>query len=162
MSLFSSTEFWLWVALIALIALVWWKGRVGIFAGLDAKVEKIRQAIAEAESLKNEAERTLAEYKRKQREAMAEAERIVNHAKHEAEEIREQQLANLKETLARREQLAMERVAQAEANAVRAVQAGAVDAAIAATAELVRSKLDEERAAALIDSSIEEVGRRLH
>lgn len=162
MSLFSSTEFWLWIALVALIALVVWKGRVGILAGLDVKVERIRLAIAEAESLKAEAEKTLAEYKRKQRDALAEAERIVAHAKHEAEEIREQQLAQLKETLARREQLAMERVAQAEANAVRAVQAGAVDAAIAATAELVRSRMDQERASALIDSSIEEVGRRLN
>ncbi len=162
MSLFSDTNFWLWIALIGLIALIWWKGRAGIAAGLDAKVEKIRQAIDEAESLKEEAEKTLAEYKRKQRDALAEAERIVAHAKREAEEIRQQHLADLKVQLARREQLAMDRVAQAEANALRAVRAGAVDAAIAATAELVRGKLDDKGAAALIDSSIDEVGRRLN
>ncbi len=162
MSLFSDANFWLWIALVALIALIWWKGRAGIAAGLDAKVEKIRQAIDEAENLKSEAEKTLAEYKRKQRDALAEAERIVGHATREAEEIREQQLADLKVQLARREQLAMDRIAQAEANALRAVRAGAVDAAIAATAELVRSKLDDKAAGALIDSSIEEVGRRLN
>ncbi|MEQ8655621.1 MAG: F0F1 ATP synthase subunit B [Kiloniellales bacterium] len=162
MDLFGDTNFWLWVALVALIVLVWWKGGRGIVAGLDAKIQKVRQAIDEAESLKAEAERTLAEYKRKQRDALAEAERIVAHARNEAKEIREQQLVELKDTLARREQLAMDRIAQAEANALRAVQAGAVDAAVAATANLIRDKLDEGRSDALIDSSIEEVGRRLN
>lgn len=162
MDLFGDTNFWLWVALVALIVLVWWKGGRGIVAGLDAKIQKVRQAIDEAESLKAEAERTLAEYKRKQRDALAEAERIVAHARNEAKEIREQQLVELKDTLARREQLAMDRIAQAEVNALRAVQAGAVDAAIAATANLIRDKLDEGRSDALIDSSIEEVGRRLN
>lgn len=162
MDLFGDTNFWLWVALVALIVLVWWKGGRGIVAGLDAKIQKVRQAIDEAESLKAEAERTLAEYKRKQRDALAEAERIVAHARNEAKEIREQQLVELKDTLARREQLAMDRIAQAEVNALRAVQSGAVDAAIAATANLIRDKLDEGRSDALIDSSIEEVGRRLN
>ncbi len=162
MSLFGDTNFWLWIALVALIALIWWKGGRGILAGLDAKIQKVRQAIDEAESLKGEAERTLAEYKRKQRDALAEAERIVNHAKNEAKEIREQQLAEIKITLERREQLAMERIAQAEANALRAVQAGAVDAAVAATADLIRDKLDKKRSDALVTASIEEVGRRLN
>lgn len=161
MSLLDDPNFYLWIALIVLIALIWWKGWKGIAAGLDGKVEKIRLAIEEAENLKAEAERTLAEYKRKQRDAMAEAERIVAHAKREAEEIREQQLADLKVALQRREQLAMDRLAQAEANAVRAVRAGAVDAAIQATADILRSKLDDRHAAQLINSSIEEVGRRI-
>ncbi len=162
MDLFGDTNFWLWIALVALIVLIWWKGGRGIVAGLDSKIQKVRQAIDEAESLKAEAERTLAEYKRKQRDAMAEAERIVAHARREAEEIREQQLAALKVSLERREQLAMDRIAQAEANALRSVQAGAVDAAIAASAHLIREKLDEGRSDALIDASIQEVGRRLN
>ncbi len=162
MDLFGDTNFWLWVALVALIALIWWKGGRGILAGLDSKIQKVRQAIDEAESLKAEAERTLAEYKRKQRDALAEAERIVGHAQSEAKELREQQMVALKDTMARREQLAMDRIAQAEANALRSVQSGAVDAAIAASADLIRSKLDEGRSDALIDSSIEEVGRRLN
>ncbi|GAB5469936.1 MAG: F0F1 ATP synthase subunit B [Rhodospirillales bacterium] len=162
MSLFASTNFWLWVALIALFALIWWKGRAAIAAGLDAKVEKIREAISEAESLKAEAERTLAEYKRKQRDALAEAERIVAHAQREAEEISKQQMEELKVSLQRREQVAMERIAQAEANAIRAVRAGAVDAAIVATESLLREKLSKAGATRLIDSSIEEVGQRLN
>ncbi|MEO1191174.1 MAG: F0F1 ATP synthase subunit B [Pseudomonadota bacterium] len=162
MSLFGSTDFWLWIALVALVALIWWKGRGAIVAGIDKKIEKVRQAIAEAESLKAEAERTLAEYKRKQRDAMAEAERIVAHAKTEAQEIAEQQKAELEAALQRREQVAMERIAQAEANAIRAVRAGAVEAAIAATAVLVSDKLDAGSSAKLLDSGIEEVGRRLN
>ncbi len=162
MDLFGDTNFWLWVALVALIVLIWWKGGRGILGGLDAKIQKIRQAIDEAETLKADAERTLTEYKRKQRDGLAEAERILAHAKNEAKEIHEQQLVGLQETLKRREQLAMDRIAQAEANALRAVQAGAVDAAIAASASLIRDKLDDSRSDALIDSSIEEVGRRLN
>ena len=158
----NDPNLYLWIALIALIALIVWKGGSGIVAGLDAKVQKIRQAIDEAEALKAEAEKTLAEYKRRQRDALAEAERIVAHAKTEAEETRSQQLAELQISLKRREQLAMDRIAQAEANALRAVQAGAIDAAIAASIDLIRAKLDEARSGAMIDTSIDEVSRRLN
>ncbi|MBC6404636.1 MAG: F0F1 ATP synthase subunit B [Rhodospirillales bacterium] len=158
----NDPNLYLWIALIVLIALIVWKGGSGIVAGLDAKVQKIRQAIDEAEALKVEAEKTLAEYKRKQRDALAEAERIVAHAKTKAEEIRSQQLAELKISLERREQLAMDRIAQAEANALRAVQSGAVDAAIAASIDLIRAKLNEARSGAMIDASIDEISRHLN
>ncbi|MBC6417032.1 MAG: hypothetical protein GDA47_04380, partial [Rhodospirillales bacterium] len=45
---------------------------------------------------------------------------------------------------------------------LRAVQAGAVDAAIAASSDLIRAKLDKTRAGAMIDASIDEVSRRLN
>jgi len=157
-----STETWLWLALIALIALIVWKGLKPITAGLDAKAEKIRQTIDEAENLRADAEKTLAEYKRKQRDALSEAEHIVEHAKSEAKQMADQQMKELEVSLARREQQAMDKIAQAEAAALRSVKDHAVDAAIAATSSLIQQKLSGEKAGAMIDDSIREVSQRLN
>ena len=56
--------------------------------------------------------------------------------------------------LERRQRLAEERIAQAEAKAAAEIRAEAVDVAIAAARRVIRSDLDEGRGAALIDSAI--------
>src|SRR3546814_14248082 len=86
--------------------------------GLDARAERIRAELDEAQRLREEAQKALAEYKRKQRDAAKEAEDLLANAKHEAELLRRQAAEDLKETLARREKAAIEKIAQAETQAL--------------------------------------------
>lgn len=162
MAIFQTSEFWLAVALVIFLALVLWKGLRPMLAGLDKRGERIRSAIEEAEQLRDEAEKTLADYKKRQREALSEAEHIMDHARAEAKRIADQAAKDLEAALARREQLAMEKIAQAEQSALMSVRGQAVDVAIAATAELLRKNLDEERSARLIDQGLSEVAAKLN
>ena len=57
---------------------------------------------------------------------------------------------------------ALEKIAQAEAQALAEVRREAVDVATAATTRLIAKVLDDSKASALIDQSIAEVNRRLH
>src|SRR3546814_7760908 len=91
-----------------------WKARQPVLDGLDARAERIRAELDEAQRLREEAQKALAEYKRKQRDAAKEAEDLLANAKHEAELLRRQAAEDLKETLARREKAAIEKIAQAE------------------------------------------------
>jgi len=50
----------------------------------------------------------------------------------------------------------------AEARAITEVRNRAVSVAIAAAAEVLRERIGEDRAATLIDDSIDQVGKRLH
>ena len=61
----------------------------------------------------------------------------------------------------RREQAAVEKIAQSEAKAMADVRSRAVDIAIAATGKLLEEKLDAARADAIIDQSIADL-RKLH
>lgn len=162
MNIFATSEFWLAVALVIFLGLILWKGLRPMLAGLDKRAERIRSAIQEAEQLRDEAEKTLADYKKRQREALSEAEHIIQHAQAEAQRIAEQAARDLEAGLARREQLAMEKIAQAEQAALNSVRSQAVDVAIAATAELLRKNLDAERSAQLIDQGLSEVAANLN
>lgn len=160
--MFESETFWVAVALVIFLALCYKMGWKSAMAGLDARGDKIRKDIEDAQTLREEAQKALAEYKRKQRDAMAEAEEIIKHAKEEAQRLREQAQKDLEASLVRREQLAMEKIAQAEASAMAEVRDKAVDVAVAATEQLLRSNLDASQSGAIMDRAIGELSEKLH
>lgn len=155
-------SFWVAVAFFVFAALMVWKVRKPLVDSLDARAERIRAELDEAQRLREEAQRTLAEYKRKQRDATKEAEDVLASARHEAELLRRQAADDIKETLARREKAALEKIDQAEAQALQEVRAQAVDIAIAATAKLLSENVDPQRDQAMVDQAIKDLGRKLH
>src|SRR5271169_4293193 len=154
-------EFWLTIAVLIFIGIVWRPAKRLLIGGLDARATRIRQELDAARSLREEAERTLAAYQLKQREGVAEAEAIIAHAKAEAERIAAQAARNLEETLERRRRLAQERIAQEEAKALAEIRAVTVDVAISAARQVIVAELDENHGAALIDAAIAALPQQL-
>ena len=160
--MFSSPEFWVAVAFVICIVVVFRPLSRAAISALDARGERIRAEIEEAQVLREEAQALLAEYKRKQRDALKEAEDIIEHAKSEAVRLREQAEQDLQTALQRREQAAMDKIAQAEASALQEVREQAVDVALAATAKLIESNLDKERSNAMVEQAIRDLSEKLH
>jgi F-type H+-transporting ATPase subunit b len=133
---------------------VWKPAGRALTGGLDARAARIRGELDEARRLREEAERLVAEYRAKQQQALAEAEAIVAHATAEAERIAAQSARDLEQALERRQRMAEERIAQAEAKALAEVRAVAIDVAISAAREVIAAEIDTRRGAALIDQSI--------
>jgi F-type H+-transporting ATPase subunit b len=155
-------EFWVLVAAIIFVAVVWRPAKKGIVTTLDERSARIRGELDEAEKLRQEAERLLAEYQQKQRAAFDEAQAIVAHAKEEAARIAAQGARDLEAALERRRRLAEERIAQAEAKAVAEIRATAIDVAIAAARDIITGSLDDRTRAALIDASIQSLPQGLN
>ena len=65
-------------------------------------------------------------------------------------------------TLARRQQMAVDRIAQAEAAAVKEVREFAIDVAIATAGKVLEAQLAGEAGERLIDEAIEELPKKLH
>ena len=156
------TEVWLVVALLVLFAIAYRTAKKAIVGALDARSARIKTELDEAQRLREEAQSALAGFQRRQRDAMTEAEAIIAHAREDAERVRQQALADLEQLLKRREKLAMDRIAQAEANAAAEVRNIAVDVAIAASRQLIADSLDQKKAQALIDEAIADLPKRLH
>jgi F-type H+-transporting ATPase subunit b len=129
---------------------------------LDRRSLKIKSDLDEAQKLKDEAQALLAEYQRKQRDAMREAEEIISNAKALAQRQIKDSGKKLEENLARREKASLEKIAQAEAQALAEVRREAVDVATAAAGQIIRSQIDGVRGGALIDQAIAEVEKKLH
>jgi F-type H+-transporting ATPase subunit b len=160
--LFGDAEFWVLLAVVIFLIIVWKPGKRAVIGALDARAERIRQELEAAHNLREEAQRVLAAYQKRQQEGAAEAQSIIAHAKEEAERIATQSLRDLEEALRRRQVLAQERIAQEEAKALAEIRSIAVDVAISAARQVIAASLDERRGAAMIDDAIAALPRQLH
>ena len=161
MGFLHESEFWVLVAAIVFVALVGRRVFGALSGGLDARAARIRGELDEARRLREEAEQLVAEYRAKQQQAAADAEAIVAHAKTEAERIAAQSARDLELALERRQRMAEERIAQAEAKALDEVRSAAIDVAIAAAREVIAAEFDERRGSALLDEAIVALPQRL-
>jgi F-type H+-transporting ATPase subunit b len=161
MHLFANPEFWVAVAGLVFVGVVWKPLRKSLVGGLDSRAERIRNELDEARRLREEAEQLIAQYRKKEQEAAQEAQAIVAHAQAEAERIAAQAERDLEQSLARRQRLAEERIEQAQAKAVEEFRAVAVDVAVAAAQRVIAAEVDGRRGLALIDSAIAALPQRL-
>ena len=160
--LFSNPEVWVAVAFFIFAGIVLKLGYGRIVGGLDARAERIKNELDEARSLREEAQALLASYQRKQRDALKEAEGIVEHAKEEAARASAEAEAKLQETIKRRTEMAVDKISQAEAQALQDVRNTAVDVAVEAARSLIEKNLDEKKAASLVEDSIADIENKLH
>lgn len=161
--MFQDPTFWVAVAFVLLLGvLLYFKVHRALLGKLDERAARIKAQLDEAQTLREQAQKTLADYQRKQRDAITETEQIIEHAKEEAGRMRAEAEAELERALARRAQQAEEKIAQAEAAALKEVRNQAVDIAMAAAAKLLAEEVKPAKAKALIDESIEELSEKLN
>ncbi len=159
--LLADAEFWVLLAVIIFAAAVWKPARRAVIGNLDDRAARIGAELDEARKLRDDAAQLLAEYRGKEAEAAAQAQQIIAHAREEAERVAAQSVRNLEAALARRQLLAEERIAQAEARALAEIRAVAVDAAIAAARQVISAEIDEARGGALLDAAIAALPQQL-
>ena len=162
MAAMQTPEFWVAIGFILFVLAVSKKGWTAIKTGLDTRADRIRTSLDDATRLREEAQHLLAEYQRKQRDAAKEIDGLLAAARAEAERSTTNAQAALEASVKRREQLAIDKIAQAEADAIQAVRNTAVDVAIAATRKLLTDKMDQAAATGLVDKAIAELPQRLH
>ena len=129
------------IAFVIFIVLVAWKGTKKLTAGLDQRAEAIRKQLDETQNLREEAQAALASYQRQQRDALAEADQIIAQAKVDAERLKVQAETVLTATIKRREEQAVERIAQAEATAIKDVRDQAIELAIGVATKIITEKM---------------------
>ncbi|HEV3241783.1 MAG TPA: F0F1 ATP synthase subunit B [Methyloceanibacter sp.] len=163
MEFVTEPEFWVAVSFFIFVGVVLYFGaHKKIATALDARAALITRELEEARRLREEAEKVLADYRRKEGEAANEAEGIIALATKEAEMLAAETRKSVKEHFDRRMKLAEEKIARAEADAVREVRSVAIDAAVAAAQSLIAEKLTPDRAEKLVTESIDSLKSKLN
>ncbi|NNE56925.1 MAG: F0F1 ATP synthase subunit B [Hellea sp.] len=161
--LYLDPSFWVAVCVVMFLALLFWKGaHKALGSALDARADKITNELDEARRLREEAQALLASYQRKQKEAEEQAEGIVQQARKDAENMAARLRTELKERLERRAAQAEAKIANAEAQALAEVRAKAADLAIAASEEILKSKLTASDHSKLVKDGIAGIGKALN
>lgn len=151
---------WVSIAMLAFIAiLLWRKVPALITAGLDKQIAAIRQRLDEAKQLRAEAEALRDEYARKLADVSAQTGDIVAHAESEAAALIAKAEADAAELVRRRGKMAEDKIAAAERSALAEVRAKAADAATQAAAALIARNHGAEADKALVDKTIAGLGR---
>jgi F-type H+-transporting ATPase subunit b len=149
---------WVAVAMGVLIVIFIWKKVPGLIAGgLDAKIAEIRQQLDEAKNLRAEAETLRDEYAAKIKGAEKDAEAMMDNAQREADAIVEKAEADSKAMVARRKQMAEDKIAAAQRDAVEEVRSVAASAAAAASKALIAKEHSKASDKTLADELIDSI-----
>jgi F-type H+-transporting ATPase subunit b len=148
------------IAFVIFIVLVVWKGTKKLTAGLDQRSEAIRKQLDETQNLREEAQAALASYQRQQRDALAEADEIIAQAKVDAERLKVQAETVLTATIKRREEQAVERIAQAEATAIKDVRDQAIELAIGVATKIITEKMTKTVQNELVKDASEDLMKK--
>ncbi|KQO78848.1 F0F1 ATP synthase subunit B [Rhizobium sp. Leaf262] len=159
---FDATFFAL-VGLILFFVLIAYLKVPGMLASsLDERAGNIKEELAEAKRLREEAQHLLAEYQRKRKEAEADAANIIAAAEREAAALTAEAKLKTEEFVARRNALSEQKIKQAETDAIGAVRAAAVDLAIAASEKLIAEKTTASAKTKLFNAAVSDVKTRLN
>jgi F-type H+-transporting ATPase subunit b len=163
MAILSTPEFWVAVSFFLFLAgLVYLGVHKKLAAALDKRAALIAKELEEARHLREEAEKVLADYRRKQGDAVKEAQAIIDLAGKEAEILTAETRHSMAEHFERRMKLAEDKIDRAEAEALREVRSAAADAAVAAAQSVIAQELTPEAADKLLKQGIDALKGKLN
>jgi len=152
-----------WVAIAVLIVfalLAWKKVHHAVGKALDSKIALIRDQLAEAESLRKEAEALKAEYEKKAKSVDKDRKALMERAKQEVDAIVAKAKTDAEALIERRTRMAEDKIAAEERTAVEQLRAAAADAAAKAAARIIADRHDASSDAKLVDQAIKEIAGR--
>jgi len=146
--------------IVVIVVIIWKKVPAAIGRALDEKIKLIRDQLAEAADLREEAEALKKEYEKKSKSADKDAAALLERAKHEAEEIVAKAKTDAEALIERRTRMAEDKIAAEERSAIDQLRASAAEAATKAAARLIAERHDAASDGKLVDQAIKEIAAR--
>ncbi len=162
MDILKEAELWVAVGLVIFFAILV-VARVPRTAAkaLDERSAKIRDALADAERLRDEARVVLEGLTRRRAELETQAAAMISEAQVEAKRLEAEAKVKLEAQIARRSELADRRIALAETQAAAEVKAAAAELAAAAAERVLVVRTAGMTSDPLVDRAIADMGSRL-
>jgi F-type H+-transporting ATPase subunit b len=143
----------------AIVVLLMWKYAFpSVKKGMDARTERIRESLSSAEQAKEDAESVLEEYQRQLADARNEANRIIEEARQTADALRRDLIARAEADAADIRNRATADIDAAKDRAMDELRSQLTDLAIGLAERVVRSNIDRDSNARLVDEYISTIG----
>ena len=148
---------WGALSFLVLLVLIYKIGFPMIKKGMDARAEKIRSTLAEADGAKDEAQSVLDDYRRQLADAKNEAARIIEEARQAADKIRQDLRAKAEAEVAEIKSRAQDDIAASAARTMAELRGRVSLLAIELAEKVVEENLDRERNGRIVDRFIQEL-----
>ena len=159
--MFSDPQFWVAVSFILFIAAIFNPVRKMLISSLDTQINEIKTKIKESENLKNEAQKTLSELKRREAEVEKEIQKFKTDAENKITELKNLSSKKLSDQIDKKKILAENRIEQLLRDTNQNIKSYIVDVAIEATTDILKTSLSKDKKAELINDSINDLNRVL-
>ena len=155
--MFSDPQFWVFIAFIIFIGVIFNPVRKILSTGLDSKIQEIKDSINQAEKVKNDSQITLSEIKKRQNEVKETISLMNKETKDKIAIIEANARAKLKEQINKRNTLASTKIEQMTRDANIEIQQYITLTALSATVDILNKKLNDQEKQKLINQSINEL-----
>jgi F-type H+-transporting ATPase subunit b len=151
---------WGGISFTLLLLLMWKFALPGIKKGMEARTERIRADLDQADSAKSEAEQVLDQYRAQLADAKSEAARIIEESRQAADAIKRDQEQRLQTELAEMRTRAQADVEAAKSQAIGDLRNEVAQLAIRAAEIVVEKNLDSATQTQLVENYINQLATR--
>ena len=155
--MFSDPQFWVAVSFILFIAAIFNPVKKMLISSLDTQINEIKTNIEESENLKNEAQKTLSELKRREAEVEKEIQKFKTDAENKITELKNLSSKKLSDQIDKKKILAENRIEQLLRDTNQNIKSYIADVAIEATTDILKTSLSKDKKAELINDSINDL-----
>jgi F-type H+-transporting ATPase subunit b len=157
----SGTEIlWGTIAFVVLVILMWKFAFPSVQKAMQARTEKIRSNLDEAEQIRTEAQQILDDYQSQLADARNESNRIIEEARQAAEQVRQEMVRRADEEVAELRRRNTDDLRAAQERVLSQLQVSVRGLAIELAEKVVAANLDRDRNLQLVDQFIAELNDR--
>ena len=148
---------WGTAAFLILFGFMVWKGFPAVQGAMNARADKIRADLDEADRAKADAKTVQAEYEAKLADAKAESARMVDAARAQADELKQELQARAEVDISEQRERAAADIEAGKQQAIADLRSEVSQIALGAAERVVGASLDRDAQSQLIDAYIDEV-----
>ena len=148
---------WGSISFVILLVILYKVGYPSVKKGMDARAERIRASLAEAEKAKDEAHSVLAEYRQQLADAKGESARIIEEARQAADKIRQDLHKKAEQEVAEIKRRAQEDITAQVSRTMADLQARVGLLAFHLAEKVVEKNLDKDTNREMIDRYIQQM-----
>jgi F-type H+-transporting ATPase subunit b len=153
--MFSTPEFWVFIAFLLFLCAVGKKAYHFLTESLDAHSRKVAQQLEEAQRLHDEALSLLSAYKEKHKEAVEQAKKIISFAEAEAQEFKKTSEEEFEKFVTQKEKALLERISNDKEEAKSKLKQQITDEALKIVEDVLSKEKEEKKK--FTDAALKEI-----
>ena len=156
-SFLNDSTFWVGSSFIIFLVLAWKPVSSLLNESLNGKINDIIKTIENSKKLKDESNKILTDYQKKEQIIEQETLRIIEDAKNESKYIEIQSSENLEKLLIKKKESFEQRLSQSEKNIETTIYNKIIEVAISVTSKRIEKDLSNKKNNLIIEDSIDEL-----
>lgn len=156
-SFLSDSTFWVGISFIIFIILAWKPLSSLLNESLNGKINDIIKTIENAKNLKDESNKILTDYQKKEQIIEQETLRIIEDAKTESKYMERKSSENLEKLLIKKKESFEQRLSQNEKNIETTIYNKIIEVAVSVTSKRIEKDLSNKKNNLIIEDSIDEL-----